>query len=38
MALNRNQETVIVIIFTGSDWCGWCIRLQRGFKTPEFAV
>jgi protein disulfide-isomerase len=25
--------------FTGSDWCGWCIRLQkRGFKTPEFAT
>ena len=22
---------------TGSDWCGWCIRLQKEvFKTPEF--
>jgi protein disulfide-isomerase len=26
MAIRMNQETVI---FTGSDWCGWCIRLQK---------
>ena len=25
------------LFFTGSDWCGWCIRLQNEvFKTPEF--
>ena len=25
------------LFFTGSDWCGWCIRLQKEvFKTPEF--
>ena len=25
------------MFFTGSDWCGWCIRLQKEvFKTPEF--
>jgi protein disulfide-isomerase len=29
----------LLLFFTGSDWCGWCIRLQkRGFKTPEFAT
>jgi protein disulfide-isomerase len=24
--------------FTGSDWCGWCIRCKKSFKTPEFAT
>jgi thioredoxin-related protein len=27
----------ILLFFTGSDWCGWCIRLQKEvFRTPEF--
>jgi len=27
------------MFFTGSDWCGWCIRLQKEvLKTPEFAT
>ena len=27
----------LFFFFTGSDWCGWCIRLQREvFFTPEF--
>lgn len=27
----------LMLFFTGSDWCGWCIRLQKEvFKTPEF--
>ena len=26
-----------MLFFTGSDWCGWCIRLQKEvLKTPEF--
>lgn len=29
----------ILLFFTGSDWCGWCIRLQNEvLKTPEFAT
>jgi thiol-disulfide isomerase/thioredoxin len=29
----------IFLFFTGSDWCGWCIRLQNEvFKTPEFTA
>ena len=29
----------ILANFTGSDWCGWCIRLDREvFSTPEFAT
>jgi protein disulfide-isomerase len=33
-----NQESKpIFMFFTGSDWCGWCIRLQKEvFRTPEF--
>ena len=27
----------ILANFTGSDWCGWCIRLNKEvFVTPEF--
>ena len=27
----------LMLFFTGSDWCGWCKRLQKEvFQTPEF--
>ena len=27
----------LMLFFTGSDWCGWCIRLQKEvFFKPEF--
>ena len=27
----------ILMDFTGSDWCGWCIKLKdEVFSTPEF--
>ncbi len=33
----RQEQKPIFLFFTGSDWCGWCIRLQNEvFKTPEF--
>jgi thioredoxin-related protein len=29
----------LMLFFTGSDWCGWCMRLQKEvFKTTEFAT
>ena len=29
----------LFFFFTGSDWCGWCIRLQKEvFTKPEFAA
>jgi thioredoxin-related protein len=29
----------LMLFFTGSDWCGWCRRLQNEvFKKPEFAT
>lgn len=34
-----NDKKPLMMFFTGSDWCGWCIRLQKEvFKTPEFIV
>jgi protein disulfide-isomerase len=31
------EKKPLLLFFTGSDWCGWCIRLQKEvFKTPEF--
>ena len=40
-ALEISNETKkpLLLFFTGSDWCGWCIRLQKEvLKTPEFAI
>ena len=39
-AINISMETEkpLFFFFTGSDWCGWCIRLQKEvFFKPEFA-
>ena len=31
------ENRVVLINFTGSDWCGWCIKLRKEvFDTPEF--
>lgn len=33
------EKKPLLLFFTGSDWCGWCIRLQKEvLKTPEFAA
>lgn len=33
----RSEKKAMLLDFTGSDWCGWCIRLQREvFSKPEF--
>lgn len=35
--LAQQQEKLLFVDFTGSDWCGWCIRLDKEvFSTPEF--
>ena len=35
--ISRQEQKPLFLFFTGSDWCGWCIRLQNEvFKTPEF--
>ena len=34
---SRQERKPMFLFFTGSDWCGWCMRLQNEvFKTPEF--
>ena len=38
-AIGQSYETKkpIMLFFTGSDWCGWCIRLQNEvFRTETF--
>ncbi|MGE0494251.1 MAG: thioredoxin family protein [Vulcanimicrobiota bacterium] len=39
-AVQQSKETgkPILMDFTGSNWCGWCIKLRKEvFDTPEFA-
>lgn len=36
-AVSDKTGKPILANFTGSDWCGWCIRLKKEvFNTPEF--
>ena len=38
-AINLSVQTgkPLFFFFTGSDWCGWCIKLQKAvFTKPEF--
>ena len=33
----KTQQKPVLIDFTGSDWCGWCIKLDREvFSTGDF--
>lgn len=33
----QSDKKLILVDFTGSDWCGWCIKLDREvFSKPEF--
>ena len=35
LAIKENKK--VMFFFTGSDWCGWCIKLQKEvFFKPEF--
>ena len=37
MEVSKKTKKPLFLFFTGSDWCGWCIRLQKEvFRTPEF--
>lgn len=38
IAIGNKEHKPLLLFFTGSDWCGWCIRLQKEvLLTPEFA-
>ncbi|MFL6542413.1 MAG: thioredoxin family protein, partial [Chthoniobacterales bacterium] len=33
----KADNKLVLLDFTGSDWCGWCIKLHREvFAKPEF--
>jgi thioredoxin-related protein len=33
----KTSNKLVFLNFTGSDWCGWCIRLDKDvFSKPEF--
>lgn len=33
----KAEGKAVLLNFTGSDWCGWCIKLRRDvFQKPEF--
>ena len=37
--VSNKTNKPMLLFFTGSDWCGWCIRLQNEvLKKPEFAA
>ena len=37
MQISLKEKKPLMLFFTGSDWCGWCIRLQKEvFYMPEF--
>ncbi|OCB75205.1 thioredoxin family protein [Flavobacterium crassostreae] len=36
--ISEKKKKPMLLFFTGSDWCGWCIRLQKEvLKTDTFA-
>src|SRR5437762_13965735 len=36
-AIAKKENKLVLMDFTGSDWCGWCIKLRKEvFLTPEF--
>ena len=37
METAKSEKKMVLIDFTGSDWCGWCIKFKKEvFATPEF--
>lgn len=35
--ISNKKNKPLMLFFTGSDWCGWCIKLQKEvFFKPEF--
>lgn len=35
--ISQKQKKPMMLFFTGSDWCGWCVKLQKEvFNQPEF--
>src|SRR5689334_3700623 len=38
-AIAKKEKKLVLIDFTGSDWCGWCIKLRKEvFLNTEFSA
>ena len=38
IAQAKKEKKMVLMDFTGSDWCGWCIKLNKEvFNTDDFA-
>ena len=39
VSISINEKKPIMLFFTGSDWCGWCIRLKKEvFNHKKFKI
>src|ERR1017187_4807538 len=39
LARAKAENKTVLLDFTGSDWCGWCMRLKAEvFDQPEFST
>ena len=37
LAKAKTDKKMVLMDFTGSDWCGWCMKMDKEiFSTPEF--
>jgi protein disulfide-isomerase len=37
LAKAKAEKKMVLLDFTGSDWCGWCVKLDKDiFSTPDF--
>ena len=37
LAQAKSQNKLVMLDFTGSDWCGWCMKLNKEvFSQPKF--
>ena len=39
VSISINEKKPIMLFFTGSDWCGWCMRLKKEvFNHEKFKI
>ena len=39
VSISINEKKPIMLFFTGSDWCGWCMRLKKeDFNHEKFKI
>ena len=37
--ISRRERKPLFLLFTGTDWCPWCVRLEKeALSAPEFAA